>query len=106
MEDFIQGTPQTGWYDLLDSSKHIPRHPASKLIPCLSAYRMRTGPEAFAFFVVGKVFAMLYSEAAGETAQVDPNDDAYTVVRFNGIVHTNIRRFVVLEVREGFVKAW
>jgi hypothetical protein len=67
---------------------------------------MRTGTEAFEFFVVGKVFAMLYSEAAGETAQANPNDDAYTVVRFHGRVYTNIRRFVVLEVREGFVKAW
>ncbi|CAN9477597.1 unnamed protein product [Alternaria alternata] len=59
----IQGTPQTGWYDLLDSS-----------------YRMRTGAEA-------------------------PSDQAYTVVRFNERVHTNIRRFVVLQDNHGFVYA-
>ncbi|CAN9198556.1 unnamed protein product [Alternaria alternata] len=84
----IQGTPQTGWYDLLDSS-----------------YRMRTGGEARDFFVVGRVFAMLYSEAAGGTAQPQPYNDAYTVVRFNERVHTNIRRFVVLEDKHGFVYA-
>ena len=67
---------------------------------------MRTGGEARDFFVVGRVFAMLYSEAAGGTAQPQPYDDAYTVVRFNERVHTNIRRFVVLEDNHGFVYAW
>jgi hypothetical protein len=67
---------------------------------------MRTGYEARQFFVVGKVFAMLYTEAASGMATVRPNDDAYTVVRFNETVHTNIRRFIVVEVRRGFVKAW
>ncbi|KAG9186218.1 hypothetical protein G6011_02774 [Alternaria panax] len=88
LTDAIQGTPQTGWYDLLDST-----------------YRMRTGAEARDFFVVGRVFAMLYSEAAGGTAQAQPNDDAYTIVRFNERVHTNIRRFVVVGDRHGFVYA-
>ncbi|OAG17351.1 hypothetical protein CC77DRAFT_287849 [Alternaria alternata] len=84
----IQGTPQTGWYDLLDSS-----------------YRMRTGSEAVTFFVSGRVFEMLYRETAGETISAGPNDDAYTVVRFNERVHTNIRRFVVVEDMHGFVYA-
>jgi hypothetical protein len=42
---------------------------------------MRTGAEAQSFFVVGKVFAMLYTETAGDT-------------------------FVVVQVKRGFVKAW
>ncbi|RYN75555.1 hypothetical protein AA0117_g6212 [Alternaria alternata] len=84
----IQGTPQTGWYDLLDSS-----------------YRMRTGSEAVSFFVPGRVFAMLYSETAGETSRPQAFDQAYTVVRFNERVHTNIRRFVVLQDNHGFVYA-
>jgi hypothetical protein len=67
---------------------------------------MRTGAEAHDFFVVGRVFAMLYTEAASETYMPHPNDDAYTVVRFNGRAHTNIRRFIVVQVRRGFVKAW
>ena len=67
---------------------------------------MRTGAEARDFFVVGRVFAMLYSEAAGGTAQAQLNDDAYTLVRFNEVVHTNIRRFVVVEDKHGFVYAW
>lgn len=49
---------------------------------------------------------MLYTEAAGETLTVRPFDDAYTVVRFNERVHTNIRRFVVVEDKRGFVYAW
>jgi len=87
MRGFIKGTPQTGWYDLDQS------------------YRMRTGFEAQTFFIVGKVFAMLYTEAAGGTAPAYPSDDAYTVVRFNEVVYTNIRRFVVVAVKHGFVKA-
>jgi hypothetical protein len=67
---------------------------------------MRTGSEAHDFFVLGRVFAMLYTEAASGTSRPRLNDDAYTVVRFNGMVHTNIRRFVVVQVRRGFVKAW
>jgi len=67
---------------------------------------MRSGTDARQFFVVGRVFAMLYSEAASQTASPDPGDGAYTVVRFGEAAHTNIRRFVVVEVRRGFVYAW
>jgi hypothetical protein len=49
---------------------------------------------------------MLYSETAGETSQVNPSNEAYTVVRFNERVHTYIRRFVVVEDKHGFVYAW
>ena len=66
---------------------------------------MRTGQEAREFFKVGKVFAMLYTETASDTVQ-HPNDEAYTVVRFGQSAHTNIRRFVVIDVRRGFVNAW
>jgi len=89
LDDFIPGTPHTGWYDTLDPS-----------------YRMRSGFECYHFFVVGRVFAMLYSETASETSSIDPNDDAYTVVRLGGRAYTNIRRFVVVEVRKGFVYAY
>lgn len=89
LQDFIPGTPNVGWYEPLDSG-----------------YRMRTGAEALAFFVEGRVFAMLYTETASETsASQRPNDDAYTVVRFGEKAHTNIRRFVVVEVKRGFVNA-
>jgi hypothetical protein len=67
---------------------------------------MRTGSEAQAFFVIGRVFAMLYTETASETSTQNAHDDAYTVVRFGGKAHTNIRRFVVVEVKRGFVNAW
>ncbi|KAF2846789.1 hypothetical protein T440DRAFT_492506 [Plenodomus tracheiphilus IPT5] len=87
-EGFISGTPETGWYDQLDQS-----------------YVMRTGAGARGFFVVGRVFAMLYTENASETSEYDWNNDAYTVVRFGGVAYTTIRRFVVVEVRRGFVNA-
>jgi hypothetical protein len=48
---------------------------------------------------------MLYNEAAGGEAARD-SDDAYTVVRFGETAPTNIRRFVVVEVKRGFVRAW
>ena len=64
---------------------------------------MRTGAEAREFFVKGRVFSMLYTEAASETSRAAHNDDAFTVVRkLNGRVHTQIRRFVVVSVRKNF----
>jgi len=67
---------------------------------------MRTGHEAREFFKVGKVFAMLYTETASDISVQRPNDEAYTVVRFGQAAHTTIRRFVVVQVKRGFVKAW
>jgi hypothetical protein len=67
---------------------------------------MRTGAEAREFFKLGRVFSMLYSEAASATAVVAPDDDAFTVVRLGGTAHTQIRRFVVVSVRRNFVHAW
>lgn len=56
LHGFIQGTPQTGWYELLDSSEClisiISLHRLSLL-----GYRMRTGYEARSFFVVGRVMS-------------------------------------------------
>jgi len=48
---------------------------------------------------------MLYTETASDTSVQYPNDEAYTVIRFGQTAHTNIRRFVVVEVRRGFVNA-
>ncbi|KAI4953231.1 hypothetical protein J4E86_006772 [Alternaria arbusti] len=88
LQGFISGTPQTGWYDRLDTS-----------------YRMRTSHEAREFFKVGKVFAMLYTETASDDSVSISNDEAYTVVRFGQSAYTNIRPFVVVDVRRGFVNA-
>jgi hypothetical protein len=67
---------------------------------------MRTGYEARRFFVLGRVFSMLYTEAAGGNAQPEPDDEAFTVVRFGTLAHTQIRRFIVVSVRRNFVHAW
>ncbi|KAF2179464.1 hypothetical protein K469DRAFT_596050 [Zopfia rhizophila CBS 207.26] len=49
---------------------------------------------------------MLHSEAASETAaRLDSDNDAITVVRFGEYVYTQIRRFVVVKVKKGFVDA-
>jgi len=67
---------------------------------------VRTSTEARDFFALGRVFAMLYCETASDISRTQPDDDAYTVVRFNERERTNIRRFVVVEVKRGFVYAW
>ncbi|OAL51759.1 hypothetical protein IQ07DRAFT_506185 [Pyrenochaeta sp. DS3sAY3a] len=85
---FIAGTPETGWVEGLDST-----------------YQMRNGLEARRFFVVGKVFSMLHSEPAGGQSAFDEFDEAYSFVRFGEMVYSTIRRFIVVEVRQGFVYA-
>jgi hypothetical protein len=56
LHGFIQGTPQTGWYDLLDSSQCLKSAiRIHRLNP--TGYRMRTGAEAQTFFVVGRVIS-------------------------------------------------
>ena len=67
---------------------------------------MRSGREAHQFFKRGRVFATLYSEATSGTARPGRYDDAYTTVRFGESVYTQIRRFVVVSVRQYFVYAW
>ncbi|KAJ4311102.1 hypothetical protein N0V94_008118 [Neodidymelliopsis sp. IMI 364377] len=86
--NFIKGNPEQGWCDTLDYS-----------------YRMRTGAEAREFFGLGRVFSMVYVEAASATAVVAPDDEAFTVVRYGSRSYTQIRRFVVVSVRRGFVHA-
>ena len=49
---------------------------------------------------------MLYTEAAGAQSPSTNNDDAYSYVRFGEVVYSQIRRFIVVEVRRGFVYAW
>jgi hypothetical protein len=58
------------------------------------------------FFIVGRVFAMLYSDAVGNTASVNGNDDAYSAICFGEVVYSKIRRFIVVDVRQGFVYTW
>ncbi|KAF3035086.1 hypothetical protein E8E12_001741 [Didymella heteroderae] len=47
---------------------------------------------------------MLYTEPAGEGA-IRHNDDAFTTVRFGEAVYSQIRRFVIVSVRQNFVHA-
>ncbi|KAF5852731.1 hypothetical protein GGP41_008126 [Bipolaris sorokiniana] len=52
------------------------------------------------FFTVGKVFSVLFSEAAGSTATAYNN--SISIVRYGEYVHSQIRRFIVVGPRHGF----
>ncbi|EMD97318.1 hypothetical protein COCC4DRAFT_61570 [Bipolaris maydis ATCC 48331] len=52
------------------------------------------------FFTVGKVFSVLFSEAAGSTATAYNN--SISIVRYGEYVHSQIRRFIVVAPRHGF----
>jgi hypothetical protein len=87
---------------------------------------MRTGREAHQFFKRGRVFSMLWAEAASETGarqqaapfapdgtvqgfqQSPAPGSGYTPGRFGQTVYSNIRRFVVMRVKrhDHFVYAW
>jgi hypothetical protein len=86
--DVIRGTP--GKSELLDPS-----------------YSMREGADAHRFFVIGRVFAVLWTETAGDTiarqagteGTVRFHNDAITIGRFGQPVYSQIRRFVIVKVR-------
>ncbi|EOA84701.1 uncharacterized protein SETTUDRAFT_136688 [Exserohilum turcica Et28A] len=63
------------------------------------SYCVRDG----SFFRTGKVFSVLFSEAAGSTAT--PYNDSFSVVKFGEVVHSQIRRFIVISPRQGFCYA-
>lgn len=59
------------------------------------------------FFKVGRVFATLYTEAAGAQANhSERNDDTFTQVKFGQLAYSTIRRFIVVNIQHGFVYAW
>lgn len=100
LPDLISGTPLRGWYENLDQS-----------------YQMRTGREAHKFFKKGRVFSVLWAEAASETAARQALGDGtvqrfqgpgYSQGRFGETVYSNIRRFVIMRVKrhDHFVYAW
>ncbi|KAF2646173.1 hypothetical protein P280DRAFT_3310 [Massarina eburnea CBS 473.64] len=61
------------------------------------SYSIRLGYKARQFFVKGRVFAMLYSEAASDTLARRNNDnDAFSVLRYRERAFSQIRRFVIV----------
>jgi len=56
------------------------------------------------FFKQGKMFALLYSEALGNNAQLLDNANVSTV-RYGQYVYSQIRRFVVVQEKRGFCYA-
>ncbi|KAJ8115596.1 hypothetical protein OPT61_g2789 [Boeremia exigua] len=66
---------------------------------------MRTGIEVPEFFEVGRVFAMVFTESVGGNSIHSPSDDAFDVIRYGETVYSQIRRFVVVSTRRGFVLA-
>lgn len=49
---------------------------------------------------------MLYSEAASQTRNTADIDDTFSLVKFSEYVQSQIRRFVIVDVRRHFVYAW
>lgn len=88
----------------LDQSK-LPRK-VDRAVLTPVAYYVRRGTDTRRFFIVGRVFAMLHTEPAGAQSSAHGNDDAYSYVKFNEVVYSQIRRFIVVDVRQGFVYAW
>lgn len=103
LSNFISGTSETGHYERLDPSKS--RNQLARHLLMFEAYFMRTGSDARSFWKVGRVFAMLYTEAAGNAARMNGLNDAFSIVRFGETVYSQIRRFVVVSVRRQFVYA-
>ncbi|CAN9174364.1 unnamed protein product [Alternaria alternata] len=64
---------------------------------------MRMGSEACDFFIVGRVFEMLYVMTVGENLDASVELDAYTGARFGAHANFSIRGFVVVQVMRGFV---
>ncbi|KAH7356000.1 hypothetical protein BKA66DRAFT_574897 [Pyrenochaeta sp. MPI-SDFR-AT-0127] len=60
------------------------------------AFHVRDG----SYFEVGRVFAVLFTESAGDT--VTDYNDALSIVRFSEVVHSQIRRFVVVSHKKSF----
>ncbi|KAF1941207.1 hypothetical protein EJ02DRAFT_455406 [Clathrospora elynae] len=52
------------------------------------------------FFEDGKVFSVLFTEAAGQT--VTSYNDAFSVVKFGEKVHTQVRRFIAVRQKREF----
>jgi hypothetical protein len=85
-------------------------------------YNVKSGSEEYSFFKQGRVFAMLWTETAGENlrrqAPTDTDnsrmtelkypDPAMSSGRFGQIVHSQIRRFVIVKInrKAHFVLAW
>ncbi|KAK5123695.1 hypothetical protein LTR85_002331 [Meristemomyces frigidus] len=88
-------------------------HGAQQEEQLFSTFRMREQPQRF--FIVGRVFLVLWTEPAGETATLitsrEPNDrparvdPGMTVGRFGERVYSKVRRFVVVRAGEKYCSA-
>ncbi|OCL11717.1 hypothetical protein AOQ84DRAFT_386634 [Glonium stellatum] len=55
------------------------------------------------FFIIGRVFALLFSESLGAGGYLDSTNVA--VVKYGELVHAQVRRFVVVREKRGFCYA-
>ncbi|USP75080.1 uncharacterized protein yc1106_02354 [Curvularia clavata] len=89
----VEGPQIVGTYDFNKPA------PNSHVEPLDSSYYVRSS----SFFVVGRVFSVLFSEAAGATAT--PYNDSFSCVKHGELVYSQIRRFIVVSTRHGFCYA-
>jgi hypothetical protein len=94
-------------------------HPISTSLLTAIGFTVNLGRKEYRFFRQGRVFAMLWTETAGETRRQTRSDNgtmtelkyadpAISSGRFGQVVHSGIRRFIIVKVnREAhFVLAW
>jgi hypothetical protein len=100
----------------------IYRHLRPTLLLIVVGYTVKFGQEEHRFFKQGRVFAMLWTETAGETHRRRArtgtensmmttqrySNDTISQGRFGQDVYSQIRRFVIVRVnrRQHFVLAW
>lgn len=88
-----------GWYDRLDGRRLPSTDNTATNLLTLLGYRVRENAEAHRFFKTGRVFAMLWSEAASENvARNGAETTGVTIGRFGQSIYSQIRRFIVVRV--------
>ncbi|KAL6710624.1 hypothetical protein ACN47E_008672 [Coniothyrium glycines] len=85
-----QGVPVRGWYNPKKPQKN------SYCEPLDPSYYVRDGK----FFKVGKVFSVLFTEAAG--TNVTSYNKAFSAVIYGELAHTQIRRFIVVKQKREY----
>ncbi|KAF2016515.1 kinase-like protein [Aaosphaeria arxii CBS 175.79] len=86
--NFIAGTPHFGWHDSIDPS-----------------YRMRTHKEAEQFFLQGRVFSLLDPSVGSANAASSSEEPYAEIVKVGEAIFVQLRNFIVVRVREGYVEA-
>jgi hypothetical protein len=94
-------------------------HPTSTFLLTAIGFTVNLGLEEHRFFKQGRVFAMFWTETAGEPrgrtrsdngtmTELEYTDPAISSGRFGQVVRSQLRRFVIVKInrKQHFVLAW